>query len=87
LKVFIGFDDMLKSASIYKIVCGGERWVNTIGLLGQKSWNGSLEGQIFTLLGGTVAIGFTGIKIALNPKNNKQYYLGYAHLVKIEEIK
>lgn len=60
-------------------------WIHTFGLLGQKSWNGSVTGRFpfpvfFCPVG---VIGFTGIKITLDAYGLEKFYLGSALWVNI----
>jgi len=62
-----------------------EGWINTIGLLGMKKWDGSYYGDIIPPLVifavyYTGAIGFTGIRLN---KESETYYLGSALYVKL----
>jgi hypothetical protein len=75
------------------VILGGEidffvdanGWVTTVGLLGVKSWNGSLEGGIHTIRSNFTAVaGFTGLKILTNIASSENFFLGFARHVKID---
>ena len=76
---FLGSDISMKNA-------GG--WIWTLGLLGVKTWNGTLTGIVPSAYWNPyiAAFGFTGIKILLNSDSFENFYLGYAIHVKIDKV-
>jgi hypothetical protein len=71
-------------------VVPAEGWITTQGILGKKSWDGSLYGRLFSLLtfdsSETIyyigALGFLGIKLNIN---GQLFFLGSAVSVRLDE--
>jgi hypothetical protein len=76
---FLGSDISMKNA-------GG--WIWTLGLLGVKTWSGTLTGIVTSAYWNPyiAAFGFTGIKILMNSDSFENFYLGYAIHVKIDKV-
>jgi hypothetical protein len=74
----------------------GFGWIKTMGLLGQKEWNGVFNGAIFDfmvignpmvfwIIGHYGVVGFTGISIYTEFGDNL-FFIGFAPWVKIKNV-
>ena len=88
--VFVSLIDLIP-VSIGDVIIydDSQGWVLTFGLYGFKNWNGTINGNIESLILSLIldsigVFGFRGIKVYIRPSEMTTLYLGQANYVNIE---
>ena len=89
--VFVSLIDYFIPVSIGDVIIydDSQGWVLTFGLYGFKNWNGTINGNIESLILSLIldsigVFGFRGIKVYIRPSEMTTLYLGQANYVNIE---